>query len=245
MCSQAQLETKEFVSVSAQPSPVIPSGWCNSKAKRCMDVCVALGMLSIASPLLLIIALAVRFASGKPVIFCQLRTGRDGWEFQLFKFRTMTVQRTDKGLGVTRQGDSRITAIGKLLRRLKLDELPQLVNVLRGEMSLVGPRPDLKEFWQKTTPSARRALALTPGITGRASIAFRNEEDLLAQVAPEQITKFYVERLLPAKAQIDLEYAAGASFLTDCSILLRTLTAALRIGPDSASFHQFHEQISR
>jgi lipopolysaccharide/colanic/teichoic acid biosynthesis glycosyltransferase len=239
-----QREAKEAVSVSAQPIPATPSRWCSSKAKRCMDVCVALGMLIIASPLLLMSAVAIRLACGKPVIFRQWRTGRDGREFQLFKLRTMTLQ-TDKGLGITRQGDSRITAIGKLLRRSKLDELPQLVNVLRGEMSLVGPRPDLKEFWQETTPNARRALALTPGITGRASIAFRNEEDLLAQVAPEKITTFYVERLLPAKAKIDLEYAAGASFLTDCSILLRTLAAALRVGPESASFHQFHEQLSR
>lgn len=233
------------MSVSAQPIPVTPSRWCSSKAKRCMDVCVALGMLIIASPLLLTIAVAIRLASGKPVIFSQLRTGRDGREFLLFKFRTMTVQRTGKGPGITRQGDSRITAIGKLLRRSKLDELPQLVNVLRGEMSLVGPRPDLKEFWRQTTPNARQALALIPGLTGSASIAFRNEEELLAQVAPGQITTFYVERLLPAKAKIDLEYAAKASFLTDCSILLRTLITALRVGRESSPFPKVHEQLSR
>lgn len=157
----------------------------------------------------------------------------------------MTVQRTSKGLGITRQGDSRITAIGKLLRRSKLDELPQLVNVLRGEMSLVGPRPDLKEFWRETTPNACQALALIPGLTGAASIAFRNEEQLLAHVVPQQVTTFYVERLLPAKAKIDLEYAAGASFLTDCSILLRTLIAALRVGRESTPFPEVHEQLSR
>jgi lipopolysaccharide/colanic/teichoic acid biosynthesis glycosyltransferase len=157
----------------------------------------------------------------------------------------MTVQPLDKGLGITRRGDPRITTIGKVLRLSKLDELPQLVNVLRGEMSLVGPRPDLKEFWQQASSDARQALALTPGLTGPASIAFRNEERLIAQVAPEQTTKFYVERLLPAKARIDREYAARASFLSDCLVLLQTLTTALGIGSASPTFHNVYEQLSR
>jgi lipopolysaccharide/colanic/teichoic acid biosynthesis glycosyltransferase len=210
-----------------------------------MDISAAAIMLFLLAPLLLAIAIAIRIASGKPVIFRQWRTGRFGREFLLLKFRTMSVQPANKGIGVTRDGDPRVTAIGRLLRRSKLDELLQLVNVLRGEMSLVGPRPDLKEFWQQSSADASQALRLTPGLTSPASIAFRNEERLLAYVSPEQMTKFYVERLLPAKAKIDLEYAVGASFRTDCSVLLQTATAALRIGSGSQPLHKIHEQLSR
>jgi len=208
-----------------------------------MDLTLATAMLLMLSPLLLAAALAVRLASGKPVIFRQSRVGRNGREFQLLKFRTMAVQHSGTGPGITSPGDPRITGIGKWLRRSKLDELPQLVNVLRGEMSLVGPRPDLKEFWRQTSADASQALQLAPGLTGPASIAFRNEEDLLAHVSPEQVIKFYVERLLPAKAKLDLEYASQASFFTDCGILLRTLTASLAFGSESA--RNLHEQLSR
>ena len=149
-----------------------------------MDLTLATAMLLMLSPLLLAAALAVRLASGKPVIFRQSRVGRNGREFQLLKFRTMAVQHSGTGPGITSPGDPRITGIGKWLRRSKLDELPQLVNVLRGEMTLVGPRPDLKEFWRQTSADASQALQLTPGLTGPASIAFRNEEDLLAHVSP-------------------------------------------------------------
>ena len=210
-----------------------------------MDISVSIPMLLVLSPILLSVALAIRLTSGKPAIFRQWRTGRYGREFQLYKFRTMTVQQTGKGPGITRNGDPRVTGIGKLLRRTKLDELPQLLNVLRGEMSLVGPRPDLQEFWQQASADARQVLALIPGLTGPASIAFRNEESLLAQIAPEQLRSFYVERLLPAKARIDLEYAAGASFLSDCSTLLQTLTATASIGSQSTRFQKVHEQLSR
>jgi len=208
-----------------------------------MDLTLATAMLLMLSPLLLAAALAVRLASGKPVIFRQSRVGRNGREFQLLKFRTMAVQHSGTGPGITSPGDPRITGIGKWLRRSKLDELPQLVNVLRGEMTLVGPRPDLKEFWRQTSADASQALQLTPGLTGPASVAFRNEEDLFAHVSPEQVIKFYVERLLPAKAKLDLEYASEASFLTDCGILLRTLTTSLACGSESA--RNLHEQLSR
>ena len=234
-CSQVQREPGELsVSASATPIPVTPSRWCSSPGKRLMDISVATAMLLLLSPILLIVAVAVRVASGKPVIFRQTRAGRGGQEFQLLKFRTMTMQSADNGAGITRDGDPRITRIGKWLRQSKLDELPQLANVLRGEMSLVGPRPDLNEFWQATSADARKALALTPGLTGAASIVFRHEERLLGDVPPEQITAFYVERLLPAKARIDLNYAAGASFWADCMILFRTCAAALRFSCEPA-----------
>src|SRR5262249_16690043 len=127
------------------------------------------------------------------------------------------------GLGVTRSGDTRVTSAGRWLRKWKLDELPQLLNVLRGEMTLVGPRPDLAEFWALASPKDQAVLALTPGITGAASLAFCDEEPLLTVVPPGHLISFYLEELLPQKARLDLDYAARATFRSDCDMLLQTL----------------------
>jgi lipopolysaccharide/colanic/teichoic acid biosynthesis glycosyltransferase len=238
-------EMEIVVGASAQRVRTIPSRWCSSRGKRWMDIIFSSLMLLLLSPLLFLIALAIRISSGKPVIFRQRRSGRGGRQFQLLKFRTMTVENTE-GPRLTRSGDSRVTPIGRWLRKSKLDELPQLMNVLRGDMSLVGPRPDLEEFWQRTTEPTRQALALLPGITGAACLVFRNEESLLAQIAPGQLFAFYVETLLPLKSQLDLDYAARATFFTDCGVLLRTITAAART--NSTTTHTaslFHEQLSR
>jgi lipopolysaccharide/colanic/teichoic acid biosynthesis glycosyltransferase len=178
--------------------------------------------LIVLSPVIVVICAVILVSSGRPIFFVQKRAGRDGVEFPLLKFRTMKVA-VRRGSGLTREGDSRVTAIGRLLRKSKLDELPQLVNVLKGEMSLVGPRPDLREFWNQAAPEHRRVLNLTPGITGAASLAFNREEKLLAQVPAEDLTTFYLEKLLPTKARLDIEYAAQATFLSDCRILLRTV----------------------
>jgi lipopolysaccharide/colanic/teichoic acid biosynthesis glycosyltransferase len=201
--------------------------WCVSPQKRLMDIFGSAIALLLLSPLFLVVALAVRLSSPGPVIFRQWRVGRGGREFQLLKFRTMTVQAGDGAPGVTRAGDSRVTKVGRWLRKWKLDELPQLLNVLRGEMSLVGPRPDLDDFWRQTPYSSRQVLNLIPGLTGAASIVFRNEEDLLAEIAPEQLTTFYIQKLLPEKARIDLDYASRANFLTDCALMLRTVAVAI------------------
>jgi lipopolysaccharide/colanic/teichoic acid biosynthesis glycosyltransferase len=209
-----------------------------------MDIVFSSLMLLLLSPLLLLIALAIRTSSGKPVIFRQWRSGRYGRQFQLLKFRTMAVQNTE-GPRLTRSGDSRVTPVGRWLRKSKLDELPQFMNVLHGDMSLVGPRPDLEEFWQQTSAHTRQALALVPGITGAACLVFRNEESLLAQIAPEHLFVFYVETLLPLKSQLDLDYAGRATFFTDCSVLLRTITAAARIRSTTHPATLFHEQLSR
>jgi lipopolysaccharide/colanic/teichoic acid biosynthesis glycosyltransferase len=194
-----------------------------------MDIFGSAVALVLLSPLFLLVALAVRLSSPGPAIFRQWRVGRGGREFQLLKFRTMTVQAGDAP-GVTRAGDCRVTKVGRWLRKWKLDELPQLVNVLRGEMSLVGPRPDLDDFWRQTSCSARQVLNLIPGLTGAASIVFRNEEDLLAEIAPEQLTTFYVQKLLPEKARIDLDYASRANFVTDCALMLRTFAVSIKNG---------------
>jgi lipopolysaccharide/colanic/teichoic acid biosynthesis glycosyltransferase len=130
------------------------------------------------------------------------------------------------GPGVTQTGDLRVTRIGRVLRKWKLDELPQLLNVLRGEMSLVGPRPDLPEFIAELDAASRSNLALlAPGITGWATLHFRHEEELLASAPPESLRTFYVQQVLPKKVALDLEYASRATFFGDFMILLRTVSA--------------------
>jgi lipopolysaccharide/colanic/teichoic acid biosynthesis glycosyltransferase len=129
---------------------------------------------------------------------------------------------------VTRAGDQRITPVGKLLRRSKLDELPQLINVIRGEMGIVGPRPDLPDFVLRLSQTHPEIIRLRPGITGRASLEFRDEESLLARVREDQLTQYYVTELLPRKARFDLEYAASATFVSDLKLLCATAFAVCR-----------------
>jgi len=202
------------------------SDWCVSRRRRLIDLVVATIGMIVLSPAIIVIALAILLNSGRPILFVQKRIGRDEAEFSMLKFRTMKIS-AQKGSGLTRRGDSRVTGVGRLLRKTKLDELPQLVNVLKGEMSLVGPRPDLKEFWNQAAPEHRIVLKLTPGMTGAASLAFSREEELLAQVPAENLASFYLEQLLPIKARLDSEYAARATFRSDCSILLQTVCLPL------------------
>jgi lipopolysaccharide/colanic/teichoic acid biosynthesis glycosyltransferase len=197
------------------------AGWCFSRSKRVLDLSVASLLLAAAAPLMLLIAAAVRITSPGPVLFRQSRLGQHGRPFDLLKFRTMR-NALSEGALLTSRGDSRITALGRRLRAWKLDELPQLINVLRGDMSLVGPRPDLESFWEQTDAESRRVLALKPGITGAASLVFREEEELLAEVPTESRHIFYVTHLLPQKAAIDLSYAASANFRSDCMLMVRT-----------------------
>lgn len=190
-----------------------------------MDVMASLVLIPVAMPLMGLIALLIKATSPGPVLFRQRRLGKGGAEFQLLKFRTMYHGRADAGSGLTQRGDSRITSVGRLLRRCKLDELPQLFNVLRGEMSLVGPRPDLPVYFEGLNDELRRVLELTPGITGAASLKFRNEEALLAPIPHEQLETFYVKTLLPQKIELELEYAGHASVFSDAAIVLRTAAA--------------------
>jgi lipopolysaccharide/colanic/teichoic acid biosynthesis glycosyltransferase len=192
-----------------------------------MDLVAAMLGLLVLLPLLLAIAFAIAINSGRPVLFRQQRVGRSGRKFHLLKFRTMTMETTKNRSGLTRDGDSRITGIGRWLRKRKLDELPQLVNVLKGEMTLVGPRPDLEEFWSRASVEDRRVLELKPGMTGAASLAFCDEERLLAQVSPEHLTSFYLQQVLPQKARIDSDYAARATLQSDCLILVKTMVVPL------------------
>lgn len=205
------------------------SHWCNSGAKRVFDVLCAGLLLVPALPIMAVVALAVKATSHGPALFRQKRVGRGGSEFELLKFRTMAHSTARAGPGVTQGGDARVTGAGRILRKSKLDELPQLFNVLRGNMSMVGSRPDLAEYLDALPRAERDALfRLRPGITGRASLEFRNEEDLLAAVAPERLQAHYMAEVLPRKVQLDLEYASHATFLTDIGLIIRTALSVTR-----------------
>jgi len=136
--------------------------------------------------------------------------------------------RTDLGLQLTRKGDGRVTKAGRLLRKWKIDELPQLINVIRGDMSVVGPRPDSAEFLNTLPVNLRCVLTIKPGITSVATLRLRNEEELLGRVPESELTSYYVKALLPKKVRLDLEYARHATFFSDLNLLLNTVFAILR-----------------
>ncbi len=188
--------------------------------KRILDVCVSASALIVLSPVLLLAAAAVWIESGRPVLFAQERVGRGARRFTLWKFRSM---RSGEGPLVTTAADMRITRVGKVLRKTKLDELPQFWNVLLGDMSLVGPRPEVPAYVDRYRPQFERILRVRPGITDPASIAFRDEETLLA--ASEDPERTYLEVILPAKLRLSEEYLELASVRLDLQILIRTLFA--------------------
>lgn len=192
--------------------------------KRLTDIVVSALGLVITSPVLLVVAILLRRRHGSPVLFRQERVGREGETFQIHKFRTMD---TRPGSTVTVGGDSRIHPLGAFLRAWKLDELPQLWDVLRGKMSLVGPRPEVPEYAAMWPPMDREViLSVRPGITDPASILFRNEADLLAaQQDPED---FYARRLLPQKCSHYVQYVSTRTWLTDVKIIVRTLREVIR-----------------
>jgi len=205
------------------------SSWALSAPRRILDAVFAVVALVAFLPLMAFAALLVRFGSAGPVFFRQRRMGRNGKEFTLYKFRSMSASgSSDNGSCITVTGDTRITPVGALLRRYKLDELPQFWNVLRGDMCLVGPRPKLPHH---------EALHMDcrPGITGAATLAFRNEEDFLSEIPEEQLEVFYEMFVKPTKARLDLEYMRTATFAGDLKILWRTATSCLFSVDDALS----------
>ncbi|HXU68701.1 MAG TPA: sugar transferase [Polyangia bacterium] len=189
--------------------------------KRLFDVLVsslALGVLAL--PLVAVGAL-VRLTSRGPALFKQVRVGRYGRVFLIWKFRTMVHDAATQGPLVTASGDTRVTPLGRVLRRCKLDELPQLVNVWLGDMSFVGPRPEVPRFVARYSADDRAVLSVRPGITDPASIRLRNEEQLLGRFADRE--RAYVEVLLPLKLDLQRDYIARRSFVGDVALILRTL----------------------
>lgn len=195
--------------------------------KRLLDVVVSSVALVILSPLMFAIALWVRIDSPGPALFRQERVGRGGRSFEILKFRSMQQEAPRTGPAITAGNDPRITRAGGFIRRYKLDELPQLLNVIKGDMSLVGPRPEVPRYVELYPPDVRRTvLSVRPGITDPASVAFVNESDLLAKA--DDAETMYREVILPQKLRMYGDYVASQSFTGDLKVLLRTVIAALR-----------------
>jgi lipopolysaccharide/colanic/teichoic acid biosynthesis glycosyltransferase len=199
-----------------------------SGLKRVFDLVGSGGLLVVLSPLMLLIAVLVRAAMGSPVLFVQERVGRDGIPFRLLKFRTMRSGES-RGPDITARGDRRITPLGRFLRATKLDELPQLMNVWRGEMSIVGPRPEVPTYVLHYSPSQRGVLAARPGLTDPASIQFRDEETLLARVTPERRDAVYLQEIMPLKLAMNLDYVARSGFWLDLRLVVETVYVMLRL----------------
>lgn len=193
--------------------------------KRAFDIFFSAGALLVLGPLLLAVALWVKTDSPGQVFFRQRRVGRDGHEFQIYKFRTMTTGAEARGLQITVGSDSRITRSGEFLRKYKIDELPQFLNVLFGDMSVVGPRPEVPRY-VALYPERLRSLVLSvrPGITDLASIEYRDENDLLG--ASDDPEKTYVEVVMPAKLALCEKYVQTCSLWGDLIIIVRTARAA-------------------
>jgi lipopolysaccharide/colanic/teichoic acid biosynthesis glycosyltransferase len=190
-------------------------------AKRVFDfLCAAMGLLVLA-PLFLIIAIGIKLDDRGPILFRQIRVGQLGRKFEIYKFRTMVTNAEALGKQITVGNDPRITVIGTFLRKYKLDELPQLINVLKGEMSLVGPRPEVPKYVSLYTPEQRQVLSVLPGITDLASIQFRHENELLARAPNSEQT--YVEEIMPRKLALNQIYIRQSSLLFDLRIILETL----------------------
>lgn len=191
--------------------------------KRCLDFTLSSTILLLLGPVLIAVAAAVWLESGSPILFRQDRIGMRFRRFRIVKFRTM---RVGMGPSVTVAGDNRITRVGRVLRLTKLDELPQFWNVLCGEMSVVGPRPEVPEYVEMFRARYRKVLTVRPGITDLASIRFRNEEEILGKSS--EPLREYAERILPAKLALAEEYITSRTFFGDLSILLRTAAAIVR-----------------
>lgn len=205
-------------------APIMPPSWGAMACKRAFDIVCSLLGLVVLSPLLLVVSLLVAVTSPGGVFFRQERIGKGGKPFRIFKFRSM--RKDNAGLKITTGNDSRITPVGRFLRKSKIDELPQLINVLVGDMSFVGPRPEVADYVSLYTPHQRQVLLVRPGITGLASIRFRNENDLLT--ASTDPNRTYIEQIMPRKIDLDLEYIPHASVLYDIKLIFQTFAVVIK-----------------
>ena len=189
--------------------------------KRLFDILSSFFVLIHIWPFMLIIAMLVVFSGRGGVFFTQKRVGRNEKEFKLYKFRTMRLDSEQKGQLTVGGDDPRITKAGRFLRRFKLDELPQLLNVLAGSMSVVGPRPEVSKYTNMYTPEQKKVLSVRPGLTDYASIEYIDENDLLGQ--SQDPAKTYIDEVMPAKLKLNLKYIEEQGFLTDLKIIFKTL----------------------
>ena len=193
--------------------------------KRVFDILLSLVLLVLLSPVMLILALAIRLDSPGEVLFRQVRVTQYGQEFRIFKFRTMVANAQQLGTQVTVQGDMRITRVGKLLRKCRLDELPQLLNILMGQMSFVGTRPEVPRYVRQYTPQMLATLLLPAGVTSQASIRYKDEDRLLDSSADPDRT--YVEQVLPGKMEYTLNSLLDFSLWQDLKTMVQTVGAVL------------------
>ena len=194
--------------------------------KRCFDIAAsAMGLLFLMLPFI-VIAVIIKVTSRGPVFFRQVRVGKNGKEFRIFKFRTMVVDAEKKGMQITVGADSRITGIGKFLRKTKIDELPQLINVFVGQMSFVGPRPEVPKYVAMYSEYQRNILRIKPGITELASIVYRDENDVLAKSDDPEAT--YINDIMPKKIALNMEYMQKLGFWYDIKLIFMTFAAILK-----------------
>jgi len=188
-------------------------------ARRAVDLAVAAGAVIVLAPLMLLIAIAIKLDSAGPVLYSQLRVGRQGRPFRVHKFRSMLLDADRRGAPLTGRDDPRITRLGRVLRPLRFDELPQLFNVLRGDMSLVGPRPELPSIVDRYTSEERQVLGVRPGLVGPTQLAWLDESERYPEGADP--VEHYVAHVLPQKLRSDLEYLRTRSPLSDIWCLMR------------------------
>ena len=193
--------------------------------KRLFDLVAAIIGLIVLFPLLLLFAILIKIDSSGPVFYRGIRTGKGGRPFRIFKFRTMIPNADQLGGLSTAKDDPRVTRVGKVLRKYKLDELPQLLNVLKGEMSIVGPRPEMPDYTSQYRGEEKRILSVKPGITDYASIKFSNLGEVLGNEKPNQV---YEEQVRPVKNALRVKYVNEQSFLTDMKILAQTFLVLLK-----------------
>lgn len=207
----------------------IRSNW----TKRSFDIIFTVAALVITSPLFIIGSLLAKVQSTGPIFYKAKRVGKDGTIFEMYKFRTMVVNADQLGGGLTIHKDTRVTPIGRILRYTKIDELPNLINVLRGDMSIIGPRPEAPNYVVYYTEKQRQVLLVKPGITGPSQIANRNEEEkLAAQSDPEH---YYITELMPKKLELDIYYVSTQCFTADIGWLIKTLWVVVFPPKDSDS----------
>lgn len=188
--------------------------------KRTFDIIASgLGLVCL-SPLFALLAIWIKLDSKGPVFYKQTRVGRNNKDFRLFKFRSMRPDSDKFGLITVGGHDPRVTRSGYFIRKYKLDEFPQLINVFKGDMSLVGPRPEVRKYVDMYTPEQMKVLSVRPGITSLASIRYRNENEILAEA--EDPDRCYIEQVMPDKLKIDLEYVDNAGFLNDIKLIFAT-----------------------
>jgi len=193
----------------------------NKIIKRIFDFCTSFIGLVLLSPILVIIAVLIKLDSPGQVFFKQKRVGLKGKDFLIYKFRTMIVDAEKYGKQITVGGDSRITKVGAFIRKYKIDELPQLINVVKGEMSLVGPRPEVPRYVELYTEEQRRVLDVRPGITDIASIKYMDENDLLASA--ENPEEYYINVIMPDKLRLNLEYIRNSNLINDIKTIFKTI----------------------